>query len=65
MDLTLTFLDLHIQKSDKFYRYSLHFQLAATGKTYSELGTAPTPMQCTEMAMIYIAQVVQESAVAG
>jgi hypothetical protein len=64
-ELHLSFLDLHIQQMLGGYRYSLHFQVEGANRMYSEYGTAATPMQCTEMAMGYVARVVQEVLVAG
>ena len=63
MNLGMVDFDLSIQSHVRGFIYIVSFRLLATGRMYTSSGVEPTPMQCAEMAMSYVAQTVREALV--
>jgi hypothetical protein len=63
-NLGLSDFDLSIRSQFAAFRYDMTFRLLYTNRLYTVTGTAPSPSQCFDAAMVYLAQVVRET-VAG
>jgi hypothetical protein len=61
IDLGLTDFDLRIEQSYNGFKYYLMFRLLASLKFYAVTGIEPTPQQCADAAMSYVARVVREA----
>jgi hypothetical protein len=59
-DLGLSDFELDIRSNINDFRYDMTFRLLHTNRLYTVTGTAPSPTQCFEAAMSYLAGVVRE-----
>lgn len=63
-NLNLADYELDIRSYTTGFRYEITFRFAHTRKLYRGEGTAPTPHQCFDMAMRYLAEQVREAVTA-
>ena len=63
MNLGLSDFELDIRSHVRGFIYLLSFRLEATGRMYTSSGTCPSPEQCFEFAMSYVALTVREALV--
>jgi hypothetical protein len=63
-DMGLSDFELDIRSHINGFRYIVTFRLEVTHRMYTASGVEPTPNQCFDMAMGYLAQTVREGMVA-
>jgi hypothetical protein len=60
-NLGLSDFDLSIRSQVNVFRYDMTFRLLYTNRLYTVTGTAPSPSQCFDLAMSYLAGVMREA----
>jgi hypothetical protein len=60
-DLGLADFELDIRSYGPVFRYEITFRFSHTRKLYKGEGTAPSPMQCFDLAMKYLTETIREA----